>query len=760
MGANDGPAAASAAAAFAGGRYGEALGLLERLRDKQPTDPKVLHNLAVVEYQQSGQASPRELIEKLCSLRTLVEQQAATQAEECGAAACSPPGSGGAAASSPPGSGAASSSPRYAPRSPSHPAAPGTPPAVAAADARPPPLLSTADTYPLDLNMAALHAQLGQYGPAIGLLEPLFRAVESLDNDAALRCCLLLLDCHLQVADDGKAAEVLLLMEQMYGSPAAASARSASARSASPSRAGDMSGGKPQVGLPPRSAIAPAAEVQLALRLARARVFLLRREKRRAEQAIMEALLISPADPEAIGLSMQLNFTTGQLYLAAQQLGRQLAGGVAPSRPLALANLGLLHHCLAKHHTALMYLSAALAGAAGEERPGGPGRPTVAQLAAMRHTAGLQLLLTKQHAAAHAMFQQVAVVHYQSPHLWLRLAECCLGELSRGSAQRAGRVEVVVAEADQRLQTGYLLPAGAHPWLPQDGGAPATSAPSPLSAAAALRYLRNALFLLRQMEAAGGHWDAGRERPATGGGAPSAQARRVGQQGAAGASKKPPGLKVEGLAEGTPVLGAPLVTRAIKEKEGRELTLAVLTNLAYVHLLNHNPVQALAEAKHALAARGCRPAHRYAAHCYAAEALCMLGRPGEAAEAVGLAMAEQQRAEGGAGAEEEDVEETGNSPASTCLPAVPRSAAAATASFLASAEAKAALHVNLASVHAMRGDLRTARECAERALHHLPDFQPAQLMMVYLHLRGGATAEALGLLKTIPAAVVHAEPCA
>lgn len=40
MGANDGPAAASAAAAFAGGRYGEALGLLERLRDKQPTDPK------------------------------------------------------------------------------------------------------------------------------------------------------------------------------------------------------------------------------------------------------------------------------------------------------------------------------------------------------------------------------------------------------------------------------------------------------------------------------------------------------------------------------------------------------------------------------------------------------------------------------------------------------------------------------------------------------------------------------------------------
>lgn len=205
----------------------------------------MLHNLAVVEYQQSGQASPRELIEKLCSLRvrwrrcailigpllfvylnllgivyilaspqlscrahaqTLVEQQAATQAEECGAAACSPPGSGGAAASSPPGSGAASSSPRYAPRSPSHPAAPGTPPAVAAADARPPPLLSTADTYPLDLNMAALHAQLGQYGPAIGLLEPLFRAVESLDNDAALRCCLLLLDCHLQVADDGKAA--------------------------------------------------------------------------------------------------------------------------------------------------------------------------------------------------------------------------------------------------------------------------------------------------------------------------------------------------------------------------------------------------------------------------------------------------------------------------------------------------------------------------------------------------------------------------
>jgi tetratricopeptide (TPR) repeat protein len=169
-------------------------------------------------------------------------------------------------------------------------------------------------------------------------------------------------------------------------------------------------GGKPQVGLPQRRLIAPASEVQSALQVARARLFLLRREKRAAEQAIIQVLRTSPADSAAIGLSMELNYSTGQLFLAAQQLGQQLARNSTRCRALDLGNLGLLHHCLGKHSTALLYLTQALSQAKRESaaRTAPSAKPSVAQVASLQYSAGLQLLLTRQFESAADMFQQAS----------------------------------------------------------------------------------------------------------------------------------------------------------------------------------------------------------------------------------------------------------------------------------------------------------------------------------------------------------------
>lgn len=61
--------------------------------------------------------------------------------------------------------------------------------------------------------------------------------------------------------------------------------------------------------------------------------------------------------------------------------------------------------------------------------------------------------------------------------------------------------------------------------------------------------------------------------------------------------------------------------------------------------------------------------------------------------------------------------------------------------------ARATLYTNLAVVHVLQGDAKSAESYAQQALQQQPDNRQALLCCVYLELAGGRTEAAIELLK-------------
>jgi tetratricopeptide (TPR) repeat protein len=171
---------------------------------------------------------------------------------------------------------------------------------------------------------------------------------------------------------------------------------------------------------------------------------------------------------------------------------------------------------------------------------------------------------------------------------------------------------------------------------------------------------------------------------------------------------------------------------------------AILSNLAYVHLLRQDPLPALHAARSLLACSELNPEQYFLGNSYAAEALCMLGRPVEAHE--------QLQSHMGLFAEGGDTSSIGNTILGSTAASSAKSddgsaatgeglsgcvAAAAGAAGMAwtGSTARAALLVNMGTVHAVQGDLDAAEAAAKRALVCEPGSLHALLLLVYLRLR-------------------------
>jgi len=136
-------------------------------------------------------------------------------------------------------------------------------------------------------------------------------------------------------------------------------------------------------------------------------------------------------------------------------------------------------------------------------------------------------------------------------------------------------------------------------------------------------------------------------------------------------------------------------------------------------LAMNNPIQALSYIKELLIKK-CSDNYKYLGNIYAAEALCMLGRPIEAAQhlsptTLGLTNDSQT-----INISPYSIENIGN--------------------------VRYALCVNLAVVHILKDDLLQAQQCISQALT-FGHSTTGVLLQVYLELRKGNTDLALQLLK-------------
>jgi hypothetical protein len=217
---------------------------------------------------------------------------------------------------------------------------------------------------------------------------------------------------------------------------------------------------------------------------------------------------------------------------------------------------------------------------------------------------------------------------------------------------------------------------------------------------------------------------------------------------------------------------------------------ALLANQAYVHLLLQQPLPALEAAKALLACSSMSPQQHYLGSCYAAEALCLLGRTEDAAEQLQGHMAlymSSGPAAAAAAAAGGGVADHGSSSSSMAADALSNAVAAAAMSGFAlvpansimsdddgscagckgsgpcsvvlgtghsaagsstlaqQRERQAAVLCNMSSVLAAQGgDLQESRRYAALAAAHDPGCAAAQLM---LELTGGSAGQ-LGGLQT------------
>ncbi len=455
---------------------------------------------------------------------------------------------------------------------------------------------------------------------------------------------------------------------------------------------------------------------------------------------------------------------------------------------------------------------------------------------ALHYNLGLQHLMLGNWEAALSCFDSAGQRFYMSPLLWLRMAEanvgwhCQLAARRREEGQRQSQgaegtashplLEGVAGSGARRqllLPAGHILGGSSGDGGRREAVAAAVAAEGsddlwfdgPLGAAVV--QLQTALALLQELkaEAAKGAEEAAAAaaaaataaltghaaasprngRSSSGGGAngdgdgsPRGGGWPGGSGGSGGGGAGDDGPRGGGGSSSGGDSGGGgggssgdrrMVSDSLPPEELEAIGQTIWSNLAYVHLLRDDPALALVAAQQLLACGGLGAERHYLGSCYAAEALCMLGRPVEAGEQLRAHLA---LFHGGGGAA---AGGGGREPAGTASleglaasqqsdddegPAVAAAAEqyslgnAAAAAALTGPAARAATLTNLAAVAAMGGELPEAQRLALQALAVAGGSgssgsssegaaAAARLMLVYCELKRSDCAAALALLR-------------
>ncbi|KAM3576046.1 hypothetical protein VYU27_002078 [Nannochloropsis oceanica] len=497
---------------------------------------------------------------------------------------------------------------------------------------------------------------------------------------------------------------------------------------------------------------------------------------------------------------LRQNYKKALKLLASCQGGE---GGMEGGVTSAYYNdMGCLHFKTGLHFLALQYFQKSVAsfnhplsltGTNGSSTstssllPGGrpleiDGRVLPHALCEVVYNTGLQLMLMGKPSQAFRCFENASLLFYNRPRVWLRMAECCVAAHREEGRRRNGAVRdrLVRRVVGQGRHRRVVLPVSNDP---QDAAAAAAAAVDAggrvmgggeggvrgqCTLAYAVKCLQNALFLLSIASQGGGRsrlpmttlfGGAGSSKmtmsdEADSSSSSSSSSGGAGVQSTNGTAATISASAVAGAAaRGLAVAAAPTAESLTAGSEGGPASpqeqddavveqVALLT-LSYVYLCLQEPVLALRSSE-ALLSRGpgwMSESKRVTAHTYAAEALCVLGQPEEALkhllsspgstplseEAAVSALQEQRQSESKA------VVMTADS----FLP--PEHFAA---------QARSALHLNLANVYLLQNNLAAAEECVRAGLAACPTSPDALRSLLFILLRTGNTTAALEALKS------------
>ncbi|KAJ6435800.1 hypothetical protein OIU84_000928 [Salix udensis] len=654
------------------------------------------------------------------------------------------------------------------------------------------------------LNIAIIWYHLHEYSKALSVLEPLYHNIEPIEERTALHVCLLLLDVALACQDASKSADVLLYLEKAFcfGSvgqgdngiaaqlqstnlvakslsvPSSSSGMDANSDLAPSENALenslsrtlsdetleyesmfslDISGqnlARP-VGLssstdlsrtPINRSFSPS-EMKLKLHIYKVQFLLLTRNLKQAKREVKLAINIARVrdSPMALLLKSQLEYARGNFRKAIKLLmasNNRAEMGISSM----FNNLGCIYYQLGKYHSASVLFSKALASSSSLQKD-------------------------KPHKLLTFSQDKSLLI----PLLWLRLAECCLMALEKGLL-KAGRVP-----SDKSDVAVHVFGKGKWRHLAIENGISrnghvdsvekedlflGSDGQPKLSMSLARQCLRNAVHLLDYSELShlkpglpsnisldenelseGGTMKSSNHKNLTGLDSKGSTVG-LGQVNANGDAKEQKGGTSQEIMQNSITFH-----EDIRRRENQMIKQVLLANLAYVELELENPEKALSTARSLLELPVCSRIYIFLGHVYAAEALCLLNKPKEAAEHLSIYLSggndvelpfsqedyEQWRVEKAFDYEELNGGSitTKNSPPDESQGIV----------FLNPEEARGTLYANFAVMCAAQGDLERARHFVTQALSLVPNRPEAALTAVYVDLMLGNAQAAIVRLK-------------
>ncbi|XP_062194772.1 uncharacterized protein LOC133897952 [Phragmites australis] len=779
--------AREAAVMFQNHWYADCAEVLAQLLLKKEGDPKVLHNMAITESFLDGCPDPKRLLKILDDVKKRSKELACASREQADSAN----GIGNNASSGSRGSGI-------------------VPPFPAAHNAST--YGDEFDTTIITFNTAVILYHLHDYESALSVLDPLYRNIEPIDETTALNVCFLLLDIALALQDATKAADIIQYLERSFGvantmnqNENAIIAQQQSAQPKPPAKSntppdsdsnayaggcenlsvGSFSddtlefesfystfdGGHQNLGRPilndfsraSADLAATAADLKVRLQIYKVRLLLLTRNLKVAKRELKVLMNMARGRDSSteILLKSQLEYARGNYRKAVKLLSTPNNRTEPAMLAMFYNNLGCILQQQRSNHTSVWCFSKALKYSLSlhSDKPLKLSALSQDKSCLISYNCGIQHLMCGKPFLAARCFREAMPLFYKRPLFWLRFSECSLLALEKGLLCANGasscndEIEVnVVGSGKWR----YLIINPVNSRSNSDSaGVTSDEHGNLVSLEFARQCLHNAQLLLDASEQENLVPASGTEDCNQG----AVQGHKSsGQKSTASTDLKIPGSSLtnaNGEQKGTSLNATLQSSLALYDdicrKENLKIRQAVLGNLAFVELCRENPLKALSFAKSLQQLPDCSRMYVFLSHVYAAEALCALNRPKDAAEQLSVYLRDDNDIELPYNVEncEKALVEKDSDGEDSVTPALtkPTSEESQHSESLKPEEARGVLYIDLGMTAAVQGELEQANYMVSRGLAMLPNNPRAVLASVYMDLLQGKSQEAIMKLR-------------
>lgn len=740
------------------GKYVDCLKVLNQILEKKADDPKILHNIAIVENFQDGFSHPKRFLEALDSLKKRSERLAHSSGENAEVLNNRSKAVGNKGNNV------------VANQISTISSAQG----ISADDF---------DVSVIMFNIAVVLYHLHEYEKCFSILERLYQNIEPIDERVARHVCLLLLDVALVCHHASRAADVINYLERVGGNslgnqgdsgsftqqqqltnlvmkstsapsnvmisdpinsdstvnangPESPISRTLSEETLYESLMStlDVSGAqnltRPSNDLPRTQAdesLITTPDLRLKVHLYKVWVLILTRNLKAAKREVKMAMNIARGKDYSLALFLksQLEYARRNHRKAIKLLMASVSQTETGTSALYNNNLGCIYYQLGKYQTSAVFFSKALSNSAQQrkERPMKLLSFSQDKSVFFAYNCGLVYLASGKPLLAVRCFRQAGSVFFKRPLLWLRIAECCIM-----ASEKKSDINVNVVGRGKWRQLVIEC------WNSRN----MVQAEPNLSLTFAKSCLLNALHLLDCPDESKPDLD---ENSNPQGSNLKAAAGQVNSNGEVKESKV-------GNSSGNALLQSSINEyESLCGKENQMILQAVLADLAFVYLELGNAVKGLAAARCLLRLPECSRVYVFLGNLYAAEAYCLLNQPKQASEHLSSYISGQNSTELPYSQEDCDIWQMRKGVDLEEANGVEQALPQGGSLFLKPEEARGVLLADMAALAAAEGDMERAQEAVAVALSIIPDHPEVVLTAAYVDVVRGKSEEAVGKLK-------------